>query len=1441
MSDADDLSGAYVETVATRARQAAAQQLLARVRASQSATGKTASQAAQGAPGARLQFNPAEVRAGYAKLAGDVAYGATLDLPRALALGVRDAGQEVLDLAKTAGDWLDNHVAHLPLPESLQTSGQLPDPRALIGDTETVTGGIEKSIVQFLTGFKAAGAVVKGAGVAANTAKSALSTFAAFDGHEGNLANMWQQWGLPQNVLTDYLASSPDDSEIEGRFKNALADVGVNLGLVEGLNLAGRAIRTARVARQAPPVDEMGKAAALPQATARDFDVLGDIDQDALIAKREPVASAEAGGRESVDFGVPDDVAARGMAWSARDAATVKAGALDPAAAPPTQRVRAADLGLGGFKRVLGDAKQAQPFDDLDGLYAVAGDRQKELGAAGAEIEATVPGVRFKDPGLKERATAEEKVGRKGYASPKEITDIVRGGFVVRTPGEAEAVVAELAKRYRVLDEGFSVTLDGYFDGKVLVQFKDGTLGEVQLWEPNLLEAKSKGGGHKLYTEARSLSPDDPRLDGLGQQMRDLYSAARTKADPAWEAVLGRSPAEASSSANRARQSPSDITRPELNTSSPSTLVQDPRSTANASLGPNDTAGRSSQLVNAGAGIDRPPYAPKVGASGSAGNGIEATGKPSGPFGRGIPHQPEFFINWARIDEPDDVKNVMAQMADAFRPEVDAGRRGKVTFAEIKLSAGQRDAWGDLAKRRQGEPMSAESAVAARTLWASSANKLAEVAELAAKNPSETNLFAFRKMVEVHRAIQGEVIAARTETARALAAWRIPVTSDAIRHREISDLIAGTGGPETARELAKAINDAAMRGSPRLLETLVEKGTIAKSTDAVREVWTAGLLWNPVTHVANLVGNTAVLASQIGERAVAARLARVLGDHDSVAMGEAAAQWSGIVNGMRDHLRFAWHMARTGQSKLELAKGGKIDADPTLPAISAEAFGMDAGSWGGRFVDGLGNTVRVPFRGLATGDEFFKSAGYASELNAQATRMAMRDVEMGNIKPSMVGARVEEILRNPPDTIKIAAADAALYQTFNNTPGKLAGLFMKMKAAFPALHPIIPFVRTPANIFNFALERSPVGLLKRSVRADIAAGGARRDLALTRLALGTGVMLTTTDMALNGSITGGGPKDPAQRAALLRTGWQPYSMKIGDSYYSFSRLDPWGFTLGLAADAVEIAHNTDWNKNDTRSAEDIGYAVAQSLFNVVMSKTYMRGLSDFAQASTDKSGASLKHFFENLAVSGTVGMIPGSQPIERLIDPELREADGVLESIKAKTPGISDSMPLRRDLWGRPKSYESGLGWAYDAFSPIYYRRENPEPIDQEILRQGMTIPDPPHTQSFNGIPVDLDRHPGAYSRFMELSGNELKHPAWGMGAKDFLNATVEGRSPLSQVYRQRTDGPDGGKEAWVKDQLSWYRKAARAQLVDEFPTLRAEVDERARRRRELSARPTLQ
>ena len=238
----------------------------------------------------------------------------------------------------------------------------------------------------------------------------------------------------------------------------------------------------------------------------------------------------------------------------------------------------------------------------LEALYEKAPARQKELEKIGRRLSREL-GVEFRSVGVKARETAAEKMRRKKYKSAAWMTDVVRAGFVVKTPAQAEKVVAALARHFDVLDKGWAIIRKtGYFDRKVLVRFADGTVGEIQLWEPHLLKAKEDR-GHALYRQARALPSDDPRKAQLEAEMRELYSAALEAAGKDWATISANSSLRSAASGKVSQNSSSASSGAVYQTSSASTSSQPLSSSTMAQARrrePSSTrmAGRASQSVN---------------------------------------------------------------------------------------------------------------------------------------------------------------------------------------------------------------------------------------------------------------------------------------------------------------------------------------------------------------------------------------------------------------------------------------------------------------------------------------------------------------------------------------------------------------------------------------------------------------------------------------------------------------------------------------------------------------------------------------------------------------------------------------------------------------------------------------------------------------------------
>ncbi|MBW2632315.1 MAG: hypothetical protein JRC90_11280, partial [Deltaproteobacteria bacterium] len=132
-------------------------------------------------------------------------------------------------------------------------------------------------------------------------------------------------------------------------------------------------------------------------------------------------------------------------------------------------------------------------------------------------------------------------------------------------------------------------------------------------------------------------------------------------------------------------------------------------------------------------------------------------------------------INFARIESPDDIKKAITKTANIFMPEIQEARRG---VRSMELTEKVADTMGlsveQLLKRRKGEAFNAETAVAARKMLVSSAQRLNELAQkVSIREASDIDKFAFQKQLSLHYAIQAEVSGMTAEAGRALQSYNI--------------------------------------------------------------------------------------------------------------------------------------------------------------------------------------------------------------------------------------------------------------------------------------------------------------------------------------------------------------------------------------------------------------------------------------------------------------------------------------------------------------------------------------------------------------------------------------------------------------------------------------------------------------------------------------------
>ncbi len=778
-------------------------------------------------------------------------------------------------------------------------------------------------------------------------------------------------------------------------------------------------------------------------------------------------------------------------------------------------------------------------------------------------------------------------------------------------------------------------------------------------------------------------------------------------------------------------------------------------------------------------------------------------------------------INWENIGAQDDVERVINRVTTLYEGSIDAARRGKVTDKEVKRLAqnlnmsledflSARKIENAFSGGREGRALNAEQTLAMIDVLGSSARRLSDLSlAVAAGDPDAVQ--PMLRQLGFHKAIQEVAFGARAEAGRALRVWGMDADGNVAHALKVQDTI------DTAAELAgsfvldsaqgvDAVNPQKLAKMIQAIPTQAQLAKFARDAsrpgmiDMLQEIWINSILSGPQTHAVNFLGNTLTLLYAIPERSVAARI----GD-GSVKSGEATAMLYGLITSFQDGMRVAWKALSRGERtfgnvKLEGTQSRSITSENVaamLPPRGA-AF-LEPGGIPARAVDFLGEITRVPGRLLMTSDEFFKLINYRAELHALAYRTARGE----GLEGDAMARRMIEVIDSTPKSIKVDAENMALYRTFTNDLGGF-GQRLQNLSSHPAGKLIMPFVRTPVNIFKYTLERTPLAPLMKSFRDDIAAGGARRDMALAKISLGSMMMATVASLSASGFITGGGPKDPALRRQLRDTGWQPYSIKIGNKYFAYNRLDPIGMPIGMTADFTESVGDMD-----EVTAEKIGLAIAAAAAKNMTSKTYLRGVAGHVAAVTDPD-KNLAREARNLAGSFVPASSLVSQVNRAVFDPTLREVRTMLDAVRAKIPGLSDDLPPRRNLFGEPIILGGGFG--PDAISPIYTsERKVDEPVSLEIARLGAPIGMP--DRSIEGVELN----PHEYDRFVVLAGNEIKDPK-GNGLKESLAELFE-----SKAYKRSSDAV---KERRLRFRVRAFRKLAREKMVGDPPFKEPESQE---------------
>lgn len=699
-------------------------------------------------------------------------------------------------------------------------------------------------------------------------------------------------------------------------------------------------------------------------------------------------------------------------------------------------------------------------------------------------------------------------------------------------------------------------------------------------------------------------------------------------------------------------------------------------------------------------------------------------------------------INLSRISAPDDIKAIIDDTSQRYAPQMDAARGGVQSLEETaKLADALNMKTEDLLKRKKGEAYNAAQAKAARDILVTSTNDV-KAAAVKAVGGSDQDLIDFYQKYLTNIAVQEQVSGVAAEAGRTLSSFRsmAKINKDKVNANKI--LIDRFGkGRDNVEDLAMYVSKLD-EASPAAINRFLRESRKTKG-DKLLGLWYDSILSGPSTHAVNMVSNFAYgpILSPI-ERSMSAMIsaARKAPRGQRVYLREPVAMVSSLPIGIMDGLRLGY---KTMAGDIVDASG-KIES--AVPMV------------GENVVSKVYQKIR-PTTALQAEDMFFKGIAHRMEIAALSTRQALDE----GLKGKALAERIAELKNNPTDKMLAAANDEAMYRTFTQDLGRFGKSMQALRESAPGIKYVIPFLQTPLNILKSSFERSPfTAALVKEARENIAAGGIRRDTQLARL--GTGSILTASIamLAMDGKITGHGPRDPQERKVWITQGNQPMSTKVGNEWRPYGRIEPFA-AFGFVADTIELSKYMD-DKEKENLMQEISWYVSQNITD----KTFLSGVNNFMKAIQTGDDRFLTNLVSSVVPNVAAQTARGIDPVWRdtrsdLEDPIARGIDEALNSIKIRIPGKTEEMTPRIDMFGEVVGYENVNSPFLENINPFRGTPIEEDPLAKEMFNKNILPVRPPQNlkgaRLNNAEYVELQKLSGKL--FHELGTKLVESPAY--------------------------------------------------------------------------------
>lgn len=258
----------------------------------------------------------------------------------------------------------------------------------------------------------------------------------------------------------------------------------------------------------------------------------------------------------------------------------------------------------------------------------------------------------------------------------------------------------------------------------------------------------------------------------------------------------------------------------------------------------------------------------------------------------------------------------------------------------------------------------------------------------------------------------------------------------------------------------------------------------------------------------------------------------------------------------------------------------------------------------------------------------------------------------------------------------------------------------------PVAHFIFPFLRTPMNIMSDVLwKRGPLGLPQNLYRTVMSGEPAKRAEAIVNIASGAALWGAGYELFVRGMLTGRTPANTVAKDAQYANQVPPYSIKIGDTYHSLERMEPFGIPMMIMADFMQLS-----NQQGAEDAIEFSDVFWGTMIHFIANRSYFSGLSNLIQDANN--GTTISGFLTDTVLSFAPNILT---EMSQSMDPIVRDTR-TWQDKAFKKVGLTYS--LAPSVWwvtGEDKRQLHGGGLG--AFNPLRSTESREDLVFEELSK----------------------------------------------------------------------------------------------------------------------------